>query len=249
LAVSISNLLLSMSAFSMLYNAPLYFSAVRLTSSAMAGFHLLPHSIAISVGSVFAGWLMRRTGKLYTLTLVSAFMGILASVLASCWNDNTSDFHLWIDLIPQGFGVASFITSTLIAMIAGVYKEDMSVAIGITYLFRTTGQVLGVSLSGALLQAVLLQKLRQRIQGPDAAEIIYTIRHSAQIIPTLEPHLRKAAVDAYADALRVVFICQAAINVLGFLACLPIQESPLPATREEQEQQFRDQEAVEQGED
>ena len=51
--------------------------------------------------------------------------------------------------------------------------------------------------------------------------------HSAQIIPTLEPHLRKAAVDAYGDALRVVFICQAAINVLGFLACLPIQESPL----------------------
>ena len=48
--------------------------------------------------------------------------------------------------------------------------------------------------------------------------------HTAQIIPTLEPHLRKAAVDAYADALRVVFICQAAINVLGFLACLPIQE-------------------------
>ena len=52
--------------------------------------------------------------------------------------------------------------------------------------------------------------------------------HTAQIIPTLEPHLRKAAVDSYGDALRVVFICQAAVNVLGFLACLPIQESPLP---------------------
>jgi len=166
-------------------------------------------------------------------------MTIAASVLASCWNDNTSNFHLWIDLIPQGFGVASFITTTLIAMIAGVYKEDMPVAIGITYLFRTTGQVLGVSLSGAVLQAVLLQKLRERIQGPGATEIIYTIRHSAQIIPTLEPHLRRAAVDSYADALRVVFICQTAINFLGFLACIPIQENPLPATREEQ---TRDQE-------
>jgi len=248
LAVSISNLLLSMSAFSMLYNAPLYFSAVRLTSSAEAGFHLLPHSIAISLGSVFAGWLMRRTGKLYALTLASSFMAISASVLASFWNDNTSALHLWIDLIPQGFGIASFITTTLIAMIAGVYKEDMPVAIGITYLFRTTGQVLGVSLSGAILQAVLLQKLRQRIHGPDAAEIIYAIRHTAQIIPTLEPHVRKAAVDAYGDALRVVFICQAAINVLGFVACLPIQESPLPATREEQEQHHRDRGNVGQGE-
>lgn len=57
---------------------------------------------------------MRRTGKLYTLTLVSCGMAILASVLASLWNERTSAFHLWVDLIPQGFGMASFITSTLI---------------------------------------------------------------------------------------------------------------------------------------
>jgi len=56
----------------------------------------------------------------------------------------------------------------------------------------------------------------------------FSQRHTAQIIPSLEPHLRKVAVDSYADALRVVFICQAAISFLGFLACLPIQESVLP---------------------
>ncbi|KAF8165158.1 vacuolar amino acid permease [Crassisporium funariophilum] len=249
LAVSIANLLTSMSAFSMLYNAPLYFTAVRLNSSAVAGLHLLPHSIAISTGSVFAGWLMRRTGKLYTLTLVSSSMSVLASVLASCWNENSSALHLWVDLIPQGFGMASFITSTLIAMIAGVYKEDMAVATGITYLFRTTGQVLGVSLSGALLQSILLKKLRERIQGPDAQQIIYAIRHSAQIIPTLDPHLRKAAVDSYADALRVVFICQAAITFLGFLACLPIQESPLAGAPPEQDDHDQIQEHAERGDE
>ncbi|KAF9057745.1 vacuolar amino acid permease [Panaeolus papilionaceus] len=234
LAVSVSNLLMSMSAFSMLmypnlqlYNAPLYFSAVRLESTAMAGFHLLPHSVAISVGSVFAGWFMRRTGKLYTLTLVSAGLSMLASLLASCWNEKSSAFHLWVDLIPQGFGMASFITSTLIAMIAGVYKADMAVATGITYLFRTTGQVLGVSLSGAVFQGILLRKLRDRIQGPGSEEVSFPLFHTAQIIPTLDPHLRKAAVDSYADALRVVFICQAAVSALAFIACLPIQEGRL----------------------
>jgi len=38
----------------------------------------------------------------------------------------------------------------------------------VTYLFRTTGQVLGVSMSGAILQGVLLQRLRVRISGSDA---------------------------------------------------------------------------------
>jgi len=239
LAVSISNLLTSMSAFSTLYNVPLYFSAVRLESAASSGLHLLPHSISISTGSVLAGWIMRRTGKLYALTLVSSFMTVLASILVTLWREESSAFHLWLDLVPQGFGMASFITSTLIAMIASVYKEDMAVATGITYLFRTTGQVLGVSLSGAILQAVLHQKLRERIQGPGSSEIIHAIRRTTEIIPQLEPAIRNAAVSSYADALRVVFICQVAINVLGFISCLPIQENVLPGTAEEQAAHYR----------
>lgn len=239
LAVSISNFLTSMAAFSMLYNVPLYFSVVRLDSAAVSGLHLVPHSIAIPAGSFFAGWIMRKTGRLYTLTLMSSLLSILASILVTFWNANTSAFHLWVDLIPQGFGMASFITSTLIAMMAGVYKEDMPVATGITYLFRTTGQVVGVSLSSTIFQAVLLQKLRERIQGPGSSEDIDAIRRNTEIIPTLDPLLQRAAVASYADALWVVFVFQIAIGVLGFLACLPIQENPLPGTREEQEQHYQ----------
>jgi hypothetical protein len=61
---------------------------------------------------------MRRTGKLYTLTLVSSLLTIFASLLVCFWGDNTSAFHLWIDLLPQGFGMASFITSTLIVSLS-----------------------------------------------------------------------------------------------------------------------------------
>lgn len=46
----------------------------------------------------------------------------------------------------------------------------------VTYLFRTTGQVIGVSLSGAVLQAVLLKNLRQRITGPGSEQIIEAVR-------------------------------------------------------------------------
>ncbi|OAX42903.1 vacuolar amino acid permease [Rhizopogon vinicolor AM-OR11-026] len=252
LAVSLANFLGSMTAFSMLYNIPLYFSAVRLDSSTNAGLHLLPHSVALSTGSVFAGWMMRRTGKLYNLTLGSAALTIFASILVALWSDSTSKYHLWLDIVPQGFGMASLITTTLIAMIAGVYKEDMAVATGITYLFRTTGQVLGVSLSGAVLQTVLLRTLRQRITGPgNQHSYPYAIshdfplpRHSISSISDLAPALRKAAVESYADALRVVFICQIAINILVLIACVPIEEHPLPGTQQEQEEHYRNQHIV-----
>lgn len=239
LAVCMSNFFGSMAAFITIYNVPLYFSAVRLNSSTDTGLHLLPHSIALSSGSVFAGWIMRRTGKLYTLTLVSAALAVCSSIQIAMWSENSSQWHLWVDIVPQGFGMASVITSTLIALIACVSKTDVAVATGITYLFRTTGQVLGVSLSGTLLQSILLSKLRQRIHGPNAEEFISRIRHSTDVVKSLDPVLRKLAIESYADALRVVFICQLVLNVLALLSCTAIQENPLPGTLEEQESQYR----------
>jgi hypothetical protein len=57
---------------------------------------------------------MRRTGKLYGLTLLSAMCTLYAGTMVAMWNDNSSQLHLWGDLIPQGFGMASVITTTLI---------------------------------------------------------------------------------------------------------------------------------------
>lgn len=60
---------------------------------------------------------MRRTGKLYGLTLGSCGLTIFASILIVLWDEKSSTWHLYLDLVPQGFGMASFITSTLIVSI------------------------------------------------------------------------------------------------------------------------------------
>jgi hypothetical protein len=58
--------------------------------------------------------MMRRTGKLYALTVASSLLTVLASSLIIFWNKNSSPIHLWADIVPQGFGMASLITTTLI---------------------------------------------------------------------------------------------------------------------------------------
>jgi len=83
-------------------------------------------------------------------------------------------------------------------------------------------------------------KLQERIKGPGSAEIIYRIRHSTDVIHTLHPRLKQAAVASYADALRVIFIFQAGCNIIGLFTCLPIQEHALPGTHEEQQERDRD---------
>jgi hypothetical protein len=62
---------------------------------------------------------MRRTGKLYKLTLLSSIGALYATTRVAMWNDNSSKLHLWGDLIPQGFGMASVITTTLIV---GIFR-------------------------------------------------------------------------------------------------------------------------------
>jgi hypothetical protein len=54
-AVGWANFFGSMTAFSMLYNLPLYFEAVRLESATKSGLHLLPNSGAVGIGSILAG--------------------------------------------------------------------------------------------------------------------------------------------------------------------------------------------------
>lgn len=94
---------------------------------------------------------MRRTGKFYYFTILSAVLGIISSVLIASWSQKSSPLHLWFDITFSGFGMSSLITTTLIvsrqshlehgnlttgptlqALIAAVGREDIAVATGST---------------------------------------------------------------------------------------------------------------------
>jgi len=80
-----SNFILSFISFSMLYNVPLFFTAVRLSTSGSAGAHLIPNSICIASGSLFAGWYMRHTGRYWKLQTIGALLVIFANVCLTTW--------------------------------------------------------------------------------------------------------------------------------------------------------------------
>jgi len=170
---------------------------------------------------------MRATGKYWWLLVISNGLTVVASLLIMLWKSETGNFELWFDIVPSGFGYSSVLTGTLIAMVASVSREDMAVATGITYLFRTVAQVLGVSLSGALVQGVLLRELRSKITEPGSDELINKIRHSTAFIRTLHGKNLEAAIESYKTALRLVFLCQAAVCIISVIMTLPIQQRTL----------------------
>lgn len=55
----------------------------------------------------------------------------------------------------------------------------------VTYMFRSIGQVLGVSLSAAIVQAVLAKDLQRLIKGAKAAEVGLSSRETVQTAEAL----------------------------------------------------------------
>ncbi|KZO95661.1 MFS general substrate transporter [Calocera viscosa TUFC12733] len=204
--VGANNFLVAVCNFGVTFYFPVWFETVALKSAAEAGMHLLPNAVASSTGSLFAGWIMSRTGKYKTLSNIFGIVPTLAAVGISMMHSGTPEVWQWLSIVPLGFGNAVVFQTTLIALLASVGSSQVAVATGFAGLFRCIGQVCGVAFGAAIFQSLLFNQLEARISGPDAAEVIAQIRHDAKILPSLPPRIREEARQSYAYALRAVFI-------------------------------------------
>lgn len=187
--------------------------------------------------SLYFVQMIRRTGRYYWLLVITSAMPVFAFLLLAFLNEDTPAWLEWISVIPSGFGFASVLTGTLIALIASVDRSEMATATGLTYLARYTGQVIGVATSSSLLQSVLTQSLKKRIHGPDAGDIIERIRHVSTSIRDLSPALQTEARGAYHDSLQAVFLLNTGMAALCWMSTLGLKEYTLPGSFEEEDAQ------------
>lgn len=225
--VGISNFFVSLCNFSIMYFFPMWFQTVPLTSASVAGLHLLPNSVSMSAGSMFAGWMMHKTGKYKLMNMIFGIFPFVGIMLILFMREDSPPLQMWLSIIPCGFGNAVVLQTMLIALLAHLPENSMAVGTGFGQVFRGIGQVSGVAVSSALFQSRLDSELRKRITVPDAEEIISKIRHSATLVSHLPPELQQPARNAYAASLRAVFILAACSTLIAYAARLPIPEKEL----------------------
>ncbi|KAJ7490929.1 MFS general substrate transporter [Mycena latifolia] len=175
-------------------NTPLYFIAARLRTATNTGAHLTSNSVCVVIGLLFAGWYMRKTGRYWRLRAFDCLCLVRANLPLASWFAATT---------------ATMVTD----LIASVPRNDIPLAAGLSYLFRTMGQVLGVSLSAALTQTLLARNLRAQIVGPGAADAhrpTITKILASEYIHTLPADLHQKAAASWLAALHTVFCCQIA---------------------------------------
>ncbi|KAF9780435.1 vacuolar amino acid permease [Thelephora terrestris] len=225
--VGINNFLVAICNFSIMYFFPMWFQTVMLSSASTAGLHLLPDSISMSVGSIFAGWFMHRTGKYRTITLTFGILPFVAAALITTLREDSSPTRLWFSIAPMGFGNAITLQTMLIALLAHIPKSTIAIGTGFSQLFKSFGQVGGVAISSAIFQSVLDRELRKRIHGPGSPDIIKRIRESARLVISLPPGLQRDVRDSYDVALKNVFVMATCSTFAAYIVRLAIPEKSL----------------------
>lgn len=231
--VGVSNFLVALCNFTVMYFFPMWFQTVALTNATTAGLHLMPNSVCMSAGSLFAGWMMHRTGRYKLLNLIFGFFPFIGITLITLMRADSGPLQMWLSIVPLGFGNAVVLQTNLVALLAHLPESWMAVGTGFGQVFRGMGQVGGVAISSALFQYKLDYELRSRIHGDDAAEIVSQIRHSTTLVGRLPQDLQRAARESYAISLRAVFILAGCSTLLAYLVRLPIPEKNLDSQPKE----------------
>ncbi|KAG8985640.1 hypothetical protein FRB90_004561, partial [Tulasnella sp. 427] len=178
--VGVSNMIVSICNFSVQFYVPMWFETVQRTSVTIAGLHIMPSSVSMSIGSLFAGYMMHRTGRYKSLTTTFGVLPAFAALLLARLKRDSWTVTQWLSIVPLGFGNAVVLQSTLIALLASIPHSMLAVGTGFTQLFRGIGQVSGVAVSSALFQHLLERELEKRLTGQGDADLIRKIRHNSR---------------------------------------------------------------------
>ena len=222
-----TNWFATMAVFCILYYGPIYFQVKGLSTTA-AGLRLAPLSIGVAVGSIVSGLIMRKTGRYYLLN--GAIMALFAAACATvaCFNLQSP---LWLTLLSfhvAGIGYAGMLTVTLLALISAVDHEHQAVITSASYVFRSTGSAIGITIASAVFQNLLSRNLWAAIgQKQNAAEVVARLRDNLQLIHTLSEDLRVPVQEAYMESLRGVFVTTLGFSIIAGLISLLMKEHTL----------------------
>ncbi|KAL8802037.1 MAG: hypothetical protein Q9200_006723 [Gallowayella weberi] len=215
---------------SILFYLPLFFQAVDGFSATQASVRLLPAILAAVTGSLFGGLLMQRTGKYYWLTVTAytmLFCGVIPIMLCSDFLVN-STYGIVAGLVFAAFGNGIGVTSSLIGLISNAARADQAVVTACSYLFRSLGSIIGLSLCATVVQQSLRNELEYRLSsGKDAEEIVQQVRQSLDFIKTLPPEVKQVVRECYSHATRNGFGLMLGIVFFAMLSAWFIREKRL----------------------
>ncbi|KAK1993791.1 major facilitator superfamily transporter [Colletotrichum falcatum] len=232
LAACLTNLLCTMVMMMAMFYVPLYLQVSGL-SATQAGLHILTSPVGVSIMSMSAGYVMKRTGK-YVVPGICALVILNAGVvILTQYDEDTPDWVMYLVFFLVGGGYGAMLTITLLGCIAAVDHSQQAVITSATYLARSLGGTIGVTIGSAVYQNVLRNRLWDRFGDyPDAADIIRRIRDDLDELNHLPSGWKPGVVASFMEAFGSVWYTMLGLSALALVSISLMRQHVLHSTLE-----------------
>ncbi|GJN75509.1 MFS multidrug transporter [Purpureocillium lilacinum] len=232
LAACFCNLLATMVVIAGLFYVPLYLQVLGF-SATDAGVKILPSPVGVSICSIGAGYLMKRTGRYVGLGITALLMVILGIVFFTMQGRDSPVWLTGVAFFFVGGGYGAMLTITLLACIAAVAHSQQAVITSATYLARSLGGTVGVTIASAVYQNTLKAQLWERFgDQPNAADEIQRIRNSLDALKSLPDGWYDGVIDSFMEAFRAVWLTLLGMAILALVSISLMRQHTLHATLE-----------------
>ncbi|KAH3073756.1 hypothetical protein KXW78_006011 [Aspergillus fumigatus] len=231
-STQIANVCVGMAAYArqFLFTLPLLFQVVLLDTPTKAGARLAIPSLAAPIGSLIAGVVMSRWGRLAYLVREGCLLMCIGNLLVMSIKFHDAGWKYLTYVIPASLGQGIVYPGILFTFLAAFDHTDHAVSASTVYLIRSLGTVWGVAITSAIIQNTLRSGLSKALSGiPDkwkvtslkwSISIIEQIRHSVSAIQDLPPDIQMAARLVYYRGIRLSFAAAAGFAFLATIAAL-----------------------------
>jgi EmrB/QacA subfamily drug resistance transporter len=220
--------IVGMALFGSVTYLPLYLQVVKGASPTQSGLELLPLMAGVLISSIGSGQLITRFGRYKIFPIVGTALMVVGMLLLSRLAVGTSLPVADAYMLVLGLGLGFVMQVLVLAVQNAVDYENLGVATSTATLFRSMGGTIGVPIFGAIFANRLAREIANRMP-PDVAGRIPSRLGPSQV-DALPPPIRDAYVEAYAAAIRPIFLIAAGIAALGFLVTWLLKETPLRET-------------------
>ncbi|KAK2060598.1 major facilitator superfamily transporter [Colletotrichum caudatum] len=199
------------------YYIPIYFQAIQGVSAVESGIRTLPLVLSMTVSVAAGGGLIARVGYYTPVMLVGVSVMAVGAGLLTTLGVHSGPAK-WVGYqIIYGLGMGMCFQAPNLAAQTVLKKKDVPIGASAMFFSQTLGGAVFISVG----QNVLNNELVKRIRGLPGLEGVDIKGSGATTLTQLPAAVRGPVLEAYNDALRVVFVvglvlvCSAMLGAAG----------------------------------
>lgn len=204
---------------------PTFLQMVDGATATESGLLMLPMMGGIVGTSVVSGQLISRTGRYRVYPIAGSAVSAVGMWLLSRLEADTPRLEYSIAQAVLGLGIGLIMPVLVLAVQNSVRPADLGTATSANNYFRQIGGSVGAAVFGTLFAGRLADALAVRL--PSGAGLPDPESITPQLVHAMEPALRDAYIQAYADAMPRIFLYLVPVLVLGLFFAFFLKEKPL----------------------